>query len=56
MLHRLNLPAGSDVTRLLNEIGELRKQVRQLTAELAAREQPDATTAAKRGGRGRAAG
>ena len=56
VLHRLNLPAGSDVTRLLNEIGELRKQVRQLTAELAARESQTTTTAAKRGGRGRAAG
>ena len=54
VLHGLNLPAGSDVTRLLNEIGELRKQVRQLSAELAARDSQTPTT--KRGGRGRAAG
>ncbi len=55
VLHRLNLPAGSDVTRLLNEIGELRKQVRQLSDELADRERPAAVTR-KRTGRGRAAG
>ena len=35
VLHRLNLPAGTDVTRILNEIGQLRLQVRELTAELA---------------------
>ena len=47
VLHRLNLPAGTDVTRLLNEIGELRKQVRQLTEELANRDQqPAAITSA----------
>jgi hypothetical protein len=34
VLHRLNLPAGTDVTRILNEIGQLRVQVRQLTAAL----------------------
>jgi len=34
MLHRVNLPAGSDVTRILNEIGQLRLQVRELAAEL----------------------
>jgi uncharacterized coiled-coil protein SlyX len=39
MLHSLNLPAGSDVTRILNELGQLKRQVRALTAELeAARE------------------
>lgn len=34
VLHRLNLPAGSDVTRILNEIGQLRRQVHDLTVEL----------------------
>jgi hypothetical protein len=34
VLHRLNLPAGTDVTRILNEIGQLRVQVRALTDEL----------------------
>ena len=33
VLHRLNLPAGTDVTRILNELGQLR-QVRELSAEL----------------------
>lgn len=34
VLHRLNLPAGTDVARILHEIGQLRVQVRELTAEL----------------------
>lgn len=34
VLHRLNLPAGTDVSRILNEIGQLRVQVRELAAEL----------------------
>jgi hypothetical protein len=34
VLHRLNLPAGTDVSRILNEIGQLRVQVRQLSTEL----------------------
>ena len=34
MLHRLNLPAGTDVARILHEIGQLRVQVRELSAEL----------------------
>ncbi len=34
ILHRLNLPAGTDVSRILNEIGQLRVQVRELSAEL----------------------
>jgi uncharacterized membrane protein len=34
LLHQLNLPAGSDVSRILNEIGQLRRQVRELTVEL----------------------
>ena len=29
-LHLLNLPAGSDVTRLLNEIGQLRHEINDL--------------------------
>jgi hypothetical protein len=36
VLHRLNLPAGTDVSRILNEIGQLRVQVRALTDELEA--------------------
>jgi hypothetical protein len=47
LLHRFNLPAGTDVTRLLVEIGELRRQVRQLTEQL------DATTTRKESARGR---
>jgi hypothetical protein len=34
MLHRFNLPAGTDVARILEEIGQLRMQIRELTAEL----------------------
>jgi hypothetical protein len=34
VLHRLNLPAGTDVSRILNEIGQLRVQVRALSNEL----------------------
>jgi len=34
VLHRLNLPAGTDVSRILNELGQLRVQVRELSAEL----------------------
>jgi hypothetical protein len=34
VLHRFNLPAGTDVARILNEIGQLRVQVRELSAEL----------------------
>lgn len=34
VLHRLNLPAGTDVTRILHEIGQLRREVSDLTAEL----------------------
>ena len=65
VLHRLNLPAGTDMTRLLNEIGELKKQVRKLSEQLAASEQQTTRPAtksasksvAKKGGaRGRAAG
>ncbi len=34
VLHRLNLPAGTEVSRILKEIGQLRVQVRELSAEL----------------------
>lgn len=35
VLHRLNLPAGSDVTRILGEIGRLHSEIRQLSADVA---------------------
>lgn len=38
MLHLLNLPAGTDVSRILNEIGQLKLQVRELTAQLEQKE------------------
>jgi predicted transcriptional regulator len=47
LLHRLNLPAGSDVTRLLAEIGTLQQQVRELTKQLNAK--GEAPNGAKRG-------
>lgn len=57
VLHRLNLPAGTDVSRILSEIGQLRRQVTELTteledtkAELAATRAPQAPS--KGGGRG----
>ena len=34
VLHQLNLPAGTDVARILNELGQLRRQVRELSEEL----------------------
>ncbi len=34
LLHLANLPAGSDVTRLLNEIGALQAQVRELSRQV----------------------
>jgi hypothetical protein len=36
VLHRMNLPAGSDVTRLLQEIGALQREVHQLRRQLEA--------------------
>jgi hypothetical protein len=50
MLHRWNLPAATDVSRILHEIGQLRVQVRELTAELEATraELADAQPAAPR--------
>lgn len=34
LLHLANLPAGSDVTRLLAEIGKLQAQVRELSKQV----------------------
>lgn len=34
LLHRANLPAGSDITRLLTEIGRLQNQVRELSLQV----------------------
>ena len=47
VLHRLNLPAGTDVSRILNELGQLRVQVRELSDEL---EEARAELAARPGG------
>jgi hypothetical protein len=38
VLHFWNLPAGSDVTRVLNEIGKLQHEVRALSRQLDAKE------------------
>ena len=41
LLHLLNLPAGSDITRLMRQIGELERQIQELGRRLAAdREEP----------------
>lgn len=52
-LHFWNLPAGSDVTVLRREIGELERQIRDLTKRLEdadrARSSPKPTKAASRG-------
>ncbi|MET0327027.1 MAG: hypothetical protein ABW219_17560 [Ilumatobacteraceae bacterium] len=34
VLHGLNLPAGTDVARILNELGQLKRQVRELSTQL----------------------
>jgi hypothetical protein len=34
MLHAMNLPSASDVTRILTELGRLEKQVRELSRRL----------------------
>jgi hypothetical protein len=34
LLHALNLPAGTDVTRILNEIGSLKRQLYELSTQL----------------------
>ena len=54
VLHGLNLPAGTDVSRILNELGQLKRQVRELSTQLddaqaelqAARSTPAATMSA----------
>jgi hypothetical protein len=38
VLHMLNLPAGTDVSRLLTEIGRLQEQVRDLQRQLGERD------------------
>ena len=41
MLHLFNLPAGSDINRLMRQIGELERQIQELGKKLAAeREEP----------------
>jgi len=39
LLHAVNLPAGTDVNRLQRQTGELDREVRRLTLELAARDE-----------------
>ncbi len=39
LLHQANLPAGSDITRLLEEIGKLQTQVRDLSKQVEGRKQ-----------------
>jgi hypothetical protein len=36
LLHLFNLPAGSDITRLMRQIGELERQIQELGKQLAA--------------------
>jgi hypothetical protein len=36
LLHAYNLPAGTDISRLSRQLGELDREVRQLRLELAA--------------------
>ena len=41
LLHLFNLPAGSDITRLMRQIGELERQIQELGRLVAAqREEP----------------
>ena len=39
LLHAVNLPAGTDIKRLQRQTGELDREVRRLTLELAARDE-----------------
>lgn len=58
-LHLFNLPAGSDVTRLMNEIRKLQQEVRGLSRQLAAEKgevADDGSGRGKRSPRSRAAG
>lgn len=43
LLHQANLPAGSDINRLLAEIGKLQNQVRELSKQVEQREQGPTT-------------
>ena len=43
LLHQANLPAGSDINRLLAEIGKLPNQVRELSKQVEQREQGPST-------------
>lgn len=43
LLHQANLPAGSDINRLLAEIGKLQNQVRELSKRVEQREQGPST-------------
>ena len=38
VLHMMNLPAGTDVSRILNELGQLKQQVRDLKDQLERKE------------------
>jgi hypothetical protein len=38
LLHQANLPAGSDITRVLAEIGKLQAQVRELSKQVEGRQ------------------
>ena len=51
VLHSLNLPAGSDVNRLLVQIGNLEREVRELRKRLADAENAPARSAPARAGR-----
>jgi hypothetical protein len=51
MLHLWNLPAGSDVTRIIAEIGRLQGQVRDLSRQVKALKEDDG---ARADGNGRA--
>jgi hypothetical protein len=46
ILHLANLPAGSDVTRILAELGNLQRQMRELTKQVNASKEsgPDGRT------------
>lgn len=43
LLHQANLPAGSDINRLLAEIGKLQTQVRDLSKQVEQREHGPST-------------
>jgi hypothetical protein len=43
-LHLLNLPAGTDVRRLREQVSRLERELEKLTHELADRQEPDGAT------------